>query len=926
MLIVIPIIMISFLLVIYFLHRRYLAEKTRAEQSNNDLEKQNRLYRVVTEAAVILLFSEIEDVGKALSKTMDMMARCVDIDRIDIWRKKLVNGKHCYEQISQWRSEAGKNDTGSKTGDFLTDPFPHWNQALLSGKQINGTLSAFTEPEKEALSSIRALSFLAIPIFIQDGFWGYTSFEDCRKDRVFTDEEIGMLKSGSLLLANAVVRDQNRATIEDRLKQQELMSAISRSFISKEPLDRLIYETLAKTGKFMDVSRILLFALNDDIDERMPAYSWVSSGEWEPKPIRLEWGKMLKSSFLSEIIPGAGYITAICCNDIVNEFKGKYMFLGDAGIRSFIWAPVYVENLFWGLISVEECERCETWSESDIQLVGTVSSSIAGAITRDLIDKARTAALEQAVEASRAKGNFLANMSHEMRTPMNAIIGMTSIGKNASNIEKKDYAFEKIENASSHLLGVINDILDISKIEANKFELSEVSFDFEMMLQKVVNVIAFKVEERSQELTVRIDERIPRILFGDDLRLAQVITNLLSNAVKFTPEKGNIRLIAKLVSDEEDLCTIQIEVSDSGIGISQEQQAKLFNSFEQAENTTSRKFGGTGLGLAISRRIVELMGGRIWIMSEMGKGATFAFTLKARRDFSINTPRLAPDVNISNMRVLIIDDSPDILEYFTDIMGRFGVSCDVASNGEEAIALMEQKGRFDLYFIDWKMSGMDGIELTRKIKEYITREHGSEKAVVIMISATDWNTIEKEARQAGVDKFLPKPLFPSAVADVINECLGIHDKDKSVANQGGEVDNFKGYAMLLVEDVDINREIVLTILEPTSLSIDCAVNGREAVEKFSSAPEKYNMIFMDIQMPEMNGYDATRKIRELEAGYGSASREWSPVPIVAMTANVFREDIEKCLDSGMNDHVGKPLDLDEVLGMLRKYLPMKPVS
>ena len=902
--------------------RRLIKERKKAAQIEKDLEGRNKVYQVVTEAADILLFSDNNDIGKSLDRVMDLLARCVDADRMFLWRKFIIDGKISYERVHEWLSDYTPKIISSRIRSI-----PEWNRTFLSGQCINSPVSLLPEQERKILCSYGALSFLAIPVFIQDGFWGYASFYDCRKERTFSKDEISTLRSGCLLLVSAIVRDQNKCIIEARLKQQELMAAISRSFITKEPPERLITEALKKTGEFMGVSRILLTVLNDDFDKRQPAYVWVSSGKWNPKPVHLAWSGIIKSSFLNEIIPGSGYITAICCNDIRNEFGGKYNFLDEADIKSFIWAPVYVENIFWGLISVEDCENCRTWSESDIQLLGTVSSSIAGALTRDLIDKARADVLDQAVEASRAKGNFLANMSHEMRTPMNAIIGMTSIGKNAQDLGKKDYAFEKIENASSHLLGVINDILDISKIEANKFELSEVSFDFEMMLQKVVNVIAYRVDERSQNFTVRIDERIPRMLMGDDLRLTQVITNLLSNAAKFTPENGTIRLIAKLVSEEENLCTIQIEVSDSGIGISQEQQAKLFNSFEQAESATSRKFGGTGLGLAISRRIVELMGGRIWIISEMGKGATFAFTIKAKRDLNIRTSWLSPDVNISNLRVLIIDDNHDILEYFSDIMARFGVNCDIASNGEEAIALMEKKGHFDLYFVDWKMPDIDGIGLTRKIREHIALEHSSEKSVVIMISATDWNTIEKEAREAGVDKFLPKPLFPSAVADIINECLGIREKEKPGAEQdGAETDNFSGYSILLAEDVEINREIVTTILEPTSLSIECAENGREAVEKFSSAPEKYNMIFMDIQMPEMDGYEATRKIRTLETGYSSAVKTWTPVPIVAMTANVFREDIEKCIDSGMNDHVGKPLNLDEVLGMLRKYLPMKPVS
>jgi CheY-like chemotaxis protein len=261
------------------------------------------------------------------------------------------------------------------------------------------------------------------------------------------------------------------------------------------------------------------------------------------------------------------------------------------------------------------------------------------------------------------------------------------------------------------------------------------------------------------------------------------------------------------------------------------------------------------------------------------------------------------------VRVLAVDDAPEILEYFEDLAGRLGVACDVAASGEEACALMERNG-YDIYFVDWKMPGMNGIEFSRRVKD---RKTG--KSVVIMMSATEWNVIENEARSAGVDKFLPKPLFASSIADCINECLGSGNLRGEEEPQPDEVDCFRGYRVLLAEDVEINREIVLALLEPTALAIDCATNGAEAVKLYSEAPDMYDMIFMDVQMPEVDGYAATRLIRALPG-----TKE---IPIVAMTANVFREDIERCLEAGMNDHVGKPLDFDEVLSKLRKYLPRR---
>jgi CheY-like chemotaxis protein len=389
-------------------------------------------------------------------------------------------------------------------------------------------------------------------------------------------------------------------------------------------------------------------------------------------------------------------------------------------------------------------------------------------------------ALKQAKEASAAKSDFLSNMSHEMRTPMNAIIGMTSIAKFASSSSKKDYCLDKIEGASKHLLGVINDILDMSKIEANKLELSAAMFDVVKMLENVVNVISCRADEKHQDLAVHIDEAVPRFLMGDDQRIAQVTANLLSNAVKFTPENGVIRLNALAEREDDGSVLIRVEVSDTGIGISPEQKSRLFRSFEQADSGTARRFGGTGLGLAISKRIVEMMGGDIWVESELGKGSAFIFTFRAARVREGDYPSLPP---------------------------------------------------------------------------------------------------------------LDAPNAP-----------------------GSETEPYEGYRVLLVDDVDVNREIVIELLAPARLSIDCAENGAEALAMFADSPEKYDMIFMDVHMPEMDGYEATRRIRALNAP------EAKTVPIIAMTANVFREDVEKCLASGMNDHIGKPFKIEEVLDKLRKYL------
>jgi CheY-like chemotaxis protein len=538
---------------------------------------------------------------------------------------------------------------------------------------------------------------------------------------------------------------------------------------------------------------------------------------------------------------------------------------------------------------------------------------LSSAMMRNEMTQNLVLARENALSSTRAKSEFLSNMSHEMRTPMNAIIGMTSIAKSSPDVERKDYCLGKIEDASTHLLGVINDILDMSKIEANKFELSNAEFSFEKMLQKVVNVINFRVEEKHQKLSARIDPNIPDALIGDDQRLAQVITNLLSNAVKFTPENGSISLDADFAGAEDGICTIRIRVSDSGIGISQEQKSRLFSSFEQADSGISRKFGGTGLGLAISKSIVEMMGGEIWVESEPGRGSTFSFTLKATRANAEHRPRLSPGVDWKKLRVLAVDDAQDVREFFADIALRIGVPLDVASSGEEAIGAARRNGPYDICFVDWNMPGMNGIELSRWIRGH----GGGESLIVLLIASAEWDEIEADARDIGVSRFLTKPIFPSSIVDCLNESMGADGRNAAKDAVSGETDCFEGYRILLAEDVEVNREIVLALLEPTLMDIDCAENGAEALRMYRESPERYDMIFMDVQMPEMDGYEATRLIRALDVP--GAKR----VPIVAMTANVFREDIERCLESGMNDHVGKPLDFGNVLAKLHKYLPVR---
>jgi len=516
--------------------------------------------------------------------------------------------------------------------------------------------------------------------------------------------------------------------------------------------------------------------------------------------------------------------------------------------------------------------------------------------------------------ANNAKSEFLSRMSHEIRTPMNAIIGMINIGLNTGDIDRKNYCFTRADNASKHLLGIINDILDMSKIEADRFELSYSVFDFEKALRDITSMVNVSAVEKQQNLVIDLSYDVPSYILSDELRLSQVITNLLTNAIKFTPEKGTIILSIHKTEEIDDEVSLLFEVSDTGIGISKEQQIRLFTPFNQADSDIALNFGGLGLGLAISKRIVELMDGEMWVESELGKGARFFFILKTKKVEGGYRAELYKKINLGKVRILAVDDSEETRDYFKHVMGAFNLQCDVARDGPQALHMVKNhSGKpYNIFFVDWKLPGMDGIELTRRIKEI-----NGENSNVIMISASDWSSIESEAVTAGVDHFIAKPLFPSTLIDTINICMGAeaYEPINGIEQESPvRLFDFSEHTILIAEDVEINREIMSAILTESEVSIEYAENGKEAVSLFNANPDKYDLILMDINMPEMDGYEATRSIRALNH---SRAKE---IPIVAMTANVFKEDIERCLASGMNDHTGKPIDSDDLFRHLDKYL------
>jgi signal transduction histidine kinase/CheY-like chemotaxis protein len=741
-----------------------------------------------------------------------------------------------------------------------------------------------------------------------------------------------------ILFQNHIYQDEKRKVEEagaQLVRQDKLLHIVNDAAAlllssDMEKFDDVLGKSMETMGRDLGVARIHIW--QNTVKDGDLCYIQVCSWLEDSGFIRNDEDAETEEFTWRETLPAWQEILSSgrCVNGPISALQiAEQKHLSQYGLKSILAVPVFLQNLFWGFVSFDDIIREREFPADEESILRSGSLLLANSLVRNEVMENLVEAREEALQGARAKSDFLANMSHEIRTPMNAIIGMTTIAKSTSDVERKNSCLIKIEDASNHLLGVINDVLDMSKIDANKLELAFVSFNFEKMLQRVVNVINFRVDEKKQNFSVRIDWNIPRFLIGDDQRLAQVITNLVGNAVKFTPQEGSISLNTQLAKEENDVCVIQIEVKDTGIGISDEQKARLFNSFSQADSNTSRKYGGTGLGLAISKRIVEMMGGKIWIESVPGEGSTFAFTIQAARD--ANRPEegiLSKGINWGNVRILCVDDDEYIRESFTELAREAGFICDVVPSGEAALAALEkplpsgEQNFYDIYFVDWRMTGMNGIETSRKIREYVELKSLARPAI-IMISAGEFDSIEKEARSAGVDTFLAKPLFPSSLMDIINQCMGRENYLAAEEVPQG-ADDFTGRKIIVAEDVDINREIVAALLEPTNITVDFAENGAEALRLFKEAPASYSMIFMDVQMPEMDGYEATRKIRETEIDLARNSAESvRPIPIIAMTANVFREDVERCLAAGMNGHVGKPLDFGDVLDKLRHYLSLK---
>ena len=601
-------------------------------------------------------------------------------------------------------------------------------------------------------------------------------------------------------------------------------------------------------------------------------------------------------SLKGDITSGTGSVT------ILNSREEKML---------LAYTPV-LDTSGWILLSlIPEADlnvNTENWL-----LIGVISAGLLVLFVMDLLfiqsfnKKLRVAAME-ADSANKAKTDFLSTMSHDIRTPMNAIIGLTAIAqKNLGDTEATRESLRKIGLAGNHLLTLINDILDISKVESGKLSLSPVTFSIVETVENLVNLSQPMVKEKNIDFNFRVNRMEKEYLYADQLRLNQIYINILSNAVKYTEPGGSVSVDMQEEESSAAGCVkLTYRVSDTGIGMSPEFMEKMFQPFSRQTDSRINSIQGTGLGLAITKKMVDLMGGTIDCQSEQGKGTTFTVAI----DIPVSD-RQRDDIRLDPIDILVVDDDKVYLQTTTDTLMSLGASAECAGSGAEAIEMIksrrQQGSQYDLVILDWKMPGMNGIETLRRIRSDV-----DENIPILLISAYDISEFEDEAKKAGAGGFVSKPLFRSALYDKISQLLG---KEVSSVEPEDDYSDLAGINILVAEDNDINWEIIQATLGMFGMTSERAENGRICVDMMKNAGEgRYTLIFMDVQMPEMNGLDATRTIRRLEDPWAAS------IPIIAMTADAFSENITECLNAGMDGHIAKPFDVKLVIKEIRKII------